>query len=156
MAAEIRGVDQFAALSKRLKEVADKDLGREFSRGISAATRPVIRGLRQAALDTLPSRGGLAERVSKTKIRAQRRNSSRSAGVRIVARDPYYIDRLDQGRLRHPVFADADKERKSWRWVNQRVKPGWWTRPAELAAESTRVRLEHAMKAIQAKLDRPL
>ena len=153
MSIEVKGAEQFAALSKRLKDLADKELAKEFSKSITAATRPLVRGIRQSARDTLPRKGGLAARVAKTPIRTQRRNSSRSAGVRIVGKSPYSIAKLDAGRLRHPVFADPSKERKEWTWVNQKVKPGWWTTPTELAAKSVQVEMEKAMAAIKRKLD---
>ena len=153
MSVEINGAEQFAVLAKRLKELGDKELSREFSRSITAATRPLVRGIRQSARDTLPHAGGLAARVAKTPIRTQRRTSSRTAGVRIVGRDPYNIANLDKGRLRHPVFADSSKPRKQWTWVNQRVKPGWWTTPTELAGKSVQVQVEKAMAAVKRKLD---
>ena len=153
MSVEINGAEQFAVLARRLKELGDKELSREFSRSISTATRPLIRGIRQSARDTLPRAGGLADRVAKTPIRTQRSSSSKRAGVRIVGRDPYNIAKLDKGRLRHPVFADPSKPRNQWTWVNQKVKPGWWTTPTELAGKSVQVQVEKAMAAMKRKLD---
>lgn len=150
MSVEIKGVDQFAALSKRLKELGDKELSKEFSRAITAATKPLVQGIRQSARDTLPKRGGLAAKVAKSPIRTQRRANS---GVRVVAKDPYNIDKLNQGRLRHPVFADPREGRKQWTWVDQHVKPGWWDRPIELAGKSIQVQVEKAMNDIAKKLD---
>jgi hypothetical protein len=108
MTVEIKGADQLAALSKRLKELGDKDLSREFSRAITAATKPLVQDLRQSARETLPKRGGLNERVAKSQIRTQRRASSRTQGVRVVAKNPYVLARLDQGHVRHRVFGRAE------------------------------------------------
>jgi tape measure domain-containing protein len=104
MTVEIKGADQLAALSKRLKELGDKDLSREFSRAITAATKPLVQDLRQSARETLPKRGGLNERVAKSQIRTQRRASSRTQGVRVVAKNPYVLARLDQGMSAIRVF----------------------------------------------------
>lgn len=145
MSVEIQGVEQFAALAKRLKDAGDKELSKEFSRAISAATRPLIRGLRQSARDTLP--GDLGERVAKSNIRTQRRVSSRTAGLRIVAKNAYVLAKLDGGTVRHPVFGNREA------WVNQRVKPGWWTTPTELAGKSVETDVLAAMRAIAKKLD---
>ena len=154
MSVEINGAEQFAVLARRLKDLGDKELSKEFSKSITLATRPLIRGIRQSARDTLPRKGGLAARVAKTPIRTLRRESvSRTAGVRIVGKDPYNIANIDKGRLRHPVFADPSKPRNQWTWVNQKVKPGWWTTPTELAGKSVQVQVEKAMAAVKRKLD---
>jgi hypothetical protein len=149
MTVEIKGADQLAALSKRLKELGDKDLSREFSRAITAATKPLVQDLRQSARETLPKRGGLNERVAKSQIRTQRRASSRTQGVRVVAKNPYVLARLDQGHVRHPVFGRNV-------WVDQTVRSGWWTRPTEAIGPDVRRSIEAAMAAMAKKLDGPL
>jgi hypothetical protein len=146
---ELDGAAQFAALAKRLRAMGDKDLSREFSKAVSASTKPLVQELRKSARDTLPKRGGLAERVAKSPIRTQRRSSARAQGARVVARNPYAINRLDQGRVRHPVFGRAV-------WVDQTVKSGWWTRPTEAIGPEVRRNLDAAMNAMKTKLDGPL
>lgn len=143
---DIKGADQLATLAKRLKELGDKDLKREFSKAIGAATKPLVQELRQSARQTLPKRGGLAERVAKSQIRTVRRASSRTQGVRVTAKNPYVLGRLDQGQLRHPVFGRNV-------WVDQTVKSGWWTRPTDAIGPDVRKGVEAAMEAMARKLD---
>lgn len=147
MSIEIRGADQLQALSKRLKDLGDKELKREFSKAISAATKPLVQELRQSARETLPKKGGLADRVAKSQIRTVRRASSRTQGIRVTAKNPYVLGRLDQGKLRHPVFGRNV-------WVDQTVKSGWWTRPTEAIGPDVRREVGAAMAAMARKLDR--
>lgn len=140
---EIRGVEQLAALSKRLKEVGDKGLTREFSRSVSSALKPLVQELRASARATLPRSGGLAERVAKSQIRTQRRASS---GVRVVARNPYGIKQMDEGVVRHPVFGNRSN------WATQSVRAGWWTRPTEQVGPDVRKALQEALDAMAKKV----
>lgn len=139
----IQGVEQLAALSKRLKEAGDKNLTREFSRSVSAAMKPLVQELRSSARSTLPSSGGLAERVAKSQIRTVRRAAS---GVRVTAKNPYGIKQMDEGRVRHPVFGNRAA------WAVQSVRPGWWTRPTEQVGPDVRKALLEAMEAIARKV----
>jgi hypothetical protein len=140
---EIRGVEQLAALSKRLKAIGDKELTREFSRSVTAAMKPLMQELRSSARSTLPSSGGLADKVARSKIRTVRRASS---GVRVTANNPYGIKQMDEGRVRHPVFGNRSN------WAVQSVRPGWWTRPTEKVGPEVRQALQEAMEAIARKV----
>lgn len=143
---ELRGADQLQALSVRLKDLGDKELKREFSKAISAATKPLVQDLRQSARETLPKKGGLNERVARSQIRTVRRASSRTQGIRVVAKNPYALGRLDQGRVRHPVFGRNV-------WVDQTVKSGWWTRPTEAIGPDVIRSVNAAMRNMARKLD---
>ena len=140
---EIRGVEQLAALARRLKEVGDKGLTREFSRSVTAATKPLVQELRASARATLPKSGGLAERVARSQIRTQRRASS---GVRVTARNAYSIKQMDEGRVRHPVFGNRAA------WATQSVRSGWWTKPTEKVGPEVRQALMQAMEAVARKV----
>ena len=145
---EIRGAEQLARLSKALKAAGDRELQRELSRGISQAMKPVMADVRQSAQRTLPSRGGLAQKVARTPMRITRRAGSQIAYVRLQAKSPYHLGQLNRGILHHPVFGNRSV------WVTQRVESGWWTRPTEAAAVQVRRELLTAMNRVAAKINR--
>lgn len=140
---EIRGVEQLAELSAKLKAIGDKELSREFSKSVSAAMKPLVQELRRSAASTLPSSGGLAAKVAKSQIRTQRRASS---GIRVVGKNAYGIKEMDEGRVRHPVFGNRSA------WAVQSVRPGWWTKPTEQVGPDVRRALQEAMEAIARKV----
>ena len=139
---EIRGAEQLATLSKRLKEAGDKDLKKELSAGIRQAMEPLKQEVRQSALRTLPQRGGLARRTAKTSLRVTR--SAR--GIRLVGKSSDSIRRMNSGTIRHPVFGNRSV------WVDQRIPPGWWDRPTQSAAPQVRADLLKAMDRVARKI----
>lgn len=144
MAVELRGAEQLAALSKQLKQLADRDLQRELTTALRNAMEPVKENMRAEAILTLPSHGGLNVRVAKTKLNTVVRSTPRTTGVRISAKAK--LRRIDEGAVRHPVFGNRR------RWVTEKVKPGWFTRPAEEMAPQVRLALDAAMRRIARKL----
>lgn len=138
---ELRGAEQFAELSKRLRAAADKDLQREMSKSITAAMKPLTTAIRASAASTLPKSGGLAGRIAKSQMRTRRRAS----GISLVARNAYTLQRLDDGSVRHPVFG-----RKVW--VTQSVAPGWWTKPTTAFAPIAAKAVQQALDDVAAKI----
>jgi hypothetical protein len=144
---EIKGAEQLAELSKRLKQFGDKDLQRELSQGITQAMKPVRPALRESARRTLPRKGGLNLRVARAKITTRRSRQ----GVRLQAGGPRsQVDEINAGRFRHPVFG------RKGRWVTQPITPGWWDRPIDDLRDDVQRQLLAAMRRVAAKLDRPL
>lgn len=144
---EIRGAEELAALAKRLRQAGDKDLQRKLYAAINRSTKPLKAELPGSARRTLPRRGGLAERVAKSKYKTQRRTTGRAIGIRVTATNRMEIARMDRGVLRHKTFGHLP-------WETQRVPPGWFTRPADAAAPAARAELDAAMKDITQELNR--
>lgn len=143
MSVELRGADQLASLSRQLKELGDRGLTREFSRAVTDAVKPLRAEVQASARQTLPHHGGLNEKVARSKFRTVRR----PLGIRVQVASSYSLRRLDQGRLRHPVFGNRDK------WVDQLVTPGWWTRPTEAAVPAVQRAVQDAMDAMVRRLN---
>lgn len=148
MSVEIRGAEQLAALSKALKQAGDKELQRELSRGITDAMKPLRIAIKKSAMDTLPTRGGLDRRVSRSSFRTVRRGGSRIAGVRLTAKNSLALGKLNRGTVRHPVFGNREV------WVTQRVRPGWWDRPVDASAPQVRRDVIAAMDRVAKKVER--
>lgn len=139
---EVRGAEQLAVLAKALREVADKDLQRELYRGLNRVTKPVKEDIRKSAASKLPKRGGLADRVAKSKIATKRRTGVRTAGIRIVGTSGYDIKSMDRGVLRKPLFGNRQF------WYHQPITPGWWTDPLEASADTVREELVEVLEDI--------
>lgn len=149
----VRGAEDIAAVSKALRAMDDKELRREFHRGINRATKPLKEDAKANARATLPRRGGLNNFVAKTSL-STRTRSGQNPGVRIVAQKTKKAGRksdvnaIDRGRLRHPVFGNRKV------WVTQTVTPGWFTKPMENGAERVRKELLGVLDDVKGKIKR--
>ena len=129
------GPDELVALGRALKASGDRELRKEALRSLRSHSKPVGVEAKRSALAVLPARGGLNAYVARTRVTLRNKLSGRSAGVRLVGglkKGGGLVDlpAIDDGRLRHPVFArvHAEHGRKRWRWVQQRVPRGWWSK----------------------------
>lgn len=104
---------------KTLRRRLEPQAAKEIRQSVGPSLR---RDIRVSAARTLPQRGGLAGRVARTS------RTTVSAGrnvVRFRTTSAYNTDRLDRGRVMHPVFGNRKV------WVNQFITPGWWSRPVK-------------------------
>ncbi len=134
---EITGGAQLRELGVKLR-AADKQLRLKAARNLRAATRPVIKKQREAALSRLPKSGGLAALVAKSRIGTSVKTTGRTVAVSIVARNPDNIRNIDKGTVRHKTFGRLP-------WVDQAVTPGWFTEPAEEAKPEMAAALTEAI-----------
>lgn len=144
----VTGADDLARVAKALRELGDKGLQRELYSGLNRATKPLKESARRSAENILPKRGGLGERVAKTRMSTRRRTGPNTAGVRIQSK----VDaRIDRGEVRHPVFAQPGRPRV---WVSQKVTAGWFTKPMEAGADDVRRELVQVIDDVAKKIDR--
>jgi hypothetical protein len=120
---EIRGADDVDRLMRRLKVHGDGvAIRKELMRGLNSVTKGVRADMRASIGPSLPSRGGLAALVmAKASITSQAAYG-KNAGVRLRARHRSYdMKRMNEGRLRHPVFGNREV------WVEQTagINPGF-------------------------------
>lgn len=139
---EIRGADQFLALSKALKHAGRGELRKELNKGMKKAAKPLIAESKKAALAKLPQRGGLARQVAKEPHRVQTR-TGRVPGVRIVVGKKRGGARsTNRGFIRHPVFGNREN------WVTQEVPPGWFDVTMKAGAPVVRPELQQAIERV--------
>ena len=128
---EVRGAEDFLALSKALKAAGRTELRKKLHKGLRTGAKPLLPKARQAAKDTFPTENKLNAREAKTRFRIQVR-TGKEPGVRVVADGRYVNVKLsnERGFIRHPVFADPSKTRKDWAWVNQKLPDSehWYDR----------------------------
>lgn len=131
---QVYGVGQLEDIGRRLKESGDKGLRRDLLRGINRALKPAKAKVKAAALRELPQGGGLNRVVASSRIGSRTRTAGRNPAVFLTGKKSGHdLRSIDRGRLRHPVFGRPP-------WVNQEVKPGWWSQT--LAGEVPTIRRE--------------
>lgn len=140
----VTGAEDLQALARGLRQAGDKDLRKELMRGLRSGVKPLIADTREHARQTLPKRGGLNERVARSKFKVKIRTGA-NPSVRITATG---LDaRLDRtGRDRHPVFGNREV------WVQQKVTPGWFSVPMKHGARRVRKDLLDVMDSVARKL----
>lgn len=148
---ELRGTEQLITLTRRLKEASDRGLQKEFRKGIANALKPLRTKLPISAREVLPHRGGLNQKVAKSKFTISRKASSREEGLRLIAKNAYSIAKMDEGEVRHPVIQRNPRTRRIW--VKQQITPGWATRVLEAELPEARAEIERAMERIIATID---
>ncbi len=143
-----RGADKLRRVAVAIKTSGDKDLRRELLRGMQRGGKPLKDAARRGALERLPKRGGLAERVASSKFGVRTSTTGKGASVRVIGRSGYDLQGMDDGLIRHPVYGKWRKGVKG-----QPVKPGWFSDAEEAAAPKFRDEFEQAMDIIGAKLE---
>lgn len=144
---EARGAEDFLRLSKALKHAGHTELRKELHKGMRDAAKPLVGHAREAALEELPQRGGLAAWVAKrSAFRAQVRTGEQTAGVRIAAGKAGQAGRTLNalGFVRHKVFGNAEA------WVSQQVPSaiGWFDRAMQQHAPEIADDVEKAMSNV--------
>jgi hypothetical protein len=152
--AEIRGAEALGVLTRRLKEAGDKELQKELRVAIKNALDPLRRKLPVSAREVLPRRGGLGDKVAKSKFSISRKNTSRESGLRLIAKNEYTLGKMDEGELRHPIRQRKRNARPVW--VKQRITPGWASIPFDEEAAPARAEIERAMQRVIDRLDERL
>lgn len=129
----VTGAEKLVRLGAAIKRAGDKDMQRELTKAVRKSNRPMLRAARQGALQILPYRGGLAERVASSRFTTQVSTSASGAGVRVtgVSRQRDQLDRMDeQGIVRHLTYGHRP-------WKDQKITPGWFTKPLTLESQKT-------------------
>lgn len=140
------GADKLKALAAAIKEAGDKNLRKEMYRAIGRTAKPLKKAGKDGALETLPKRGGLAERVASARFSARTRTAGKGAGVTITGSNGFDLPSLDRGRIRHKTYGHRP-------WVNQQTKPGWFTDALNKEAPTVQQELLKAIDEVAAKLE---
>lgn len=109
-----------------------KEVVKQLRKRLREPVPAVRKEIKARALSTLPRSGGLNVWVSKTRITAQVKVSSRSLTVKLrggrnsSTGKRSDMRRIDRGRLRHPSWG----RRGAGQWHTQTVEDGFFTIPA--------------------------
>lgn len=116
-------------------KVLDKESKRAVNKTLRSAVEPIREEFRREAA-RLPSRGGLAAHIGKSWYSVVKRlggsRPSLSIRIRRTKRGGVVdLTKLNEGRLRHPVFGRPDRTRREWGWADQTIRAGMWDRTLE-------------------------
>lgn len=151
----VRGAEKLQIVARALREAGDKDLQREFYRGLNRAVKPLREEVKDPQMlgQYLPDR--YARVLAKDlRINARRRAFGRNPALYLIGtakgrggktRD---VRSLNRGRLRHPLFGNRGF------WYNQRIKPHWWDHPLLLGAPAVRKELVRVLDDVGKKIAR--
>jgi hypothetical protein len=147
----VQGADELNRLARRLKG-GDKALRKELYSGLQRATKPIRADVQRSLATRLPERGGLAQKMSKSRVSAKIRTANRNTRLTIRVDGPRGEDidvrAINRGRIRHPVFG-------VWRPNTpiQTIPPGAVTEPLEAGADHARREATAAMARVARQLE---
>lgn len=143
----ITGADDLARAAKVLRQAGNKELTRDFYRGLNRAVRPAKDAAKRAAETDLPQRGGFAAEVARSRFSSKIRTGQKNPQVTIWANpskraraEVRDLRATDRGRLRHPLFGNRDH------WFTQQIKPGWFTNAMRDQAPQVQRNLQAVMR----------
>lgn len=124
---------QFRALAQRLKDAGEKGLRRELTKAIRDAVQPLKADILDPAhLDPYMPNHYVPALLSDLKVTTfSRAGLDAGVSVRAEARTPRgnyrQVVQLEEGRIRHPVFARGP--RRDWEWKTQHggMRPGFFS-----------------------------
>jgi hypothetical protein len=150
---KITGTEEFVRVAKALNAQgsAGKGLKREMMAAIKKAAKPMEDEVRDHVGQYLPS--GYAPVIAKgLVVRPSQATRGRSIGLKLVGHAKgrskrRHIKVIDGGTLRHPVWGRAP-------WVDQSVKPGFWSKPLAAAREKPAKEIRRVIQEVARKIER--
>jgi hypothetical protein len=148
---EVTGQEQFIRLAKNLNAQgkAGRGLWKELNKAIANAVEPMVDVVKRHLDQYLPDRYADAIRPKLT-VRVSRSTKGTGPALKLVGTSKGRSKRrrvgtIDRGTLRHPVY-------RMDTWVDQSVKPGFWSTPLSESAEIPRREVRRAIQATIRKI----
>lgn len=141
------GSRDLAQAAAALKAAGDGQLRRELLRRVREAAKAAIPDVRDAARNTLPRTGGLADRVADQAYAVRASYAGSGASVKVTGDGMKGLRSIDAGHVRHPVFGREP-------WVSQSVDSGFFSETLQGHAPQIRQEIEHAIDDIRHRIDR--
>lgn len=149
---EIVGAQDFAVAALKLQAMGKEGGGlrRELNRNLLKAAEPMTKAVLEHLDQYLPS-GYAPILAAGLTVRPSISARGSAAGLRLVGKAKgvkrgRQIGVINLGILRHPVFGNADV------WVNQRVRPGFWSTPLANSSEEPKRAIQQAVRITIEKL----
>lgn len=148
---EVTGTQEFVRLARALNAQGSsgKGMKRELMAAIKTAAKPMEDEVRDHVSQYLPS--GYAPVIARgLVVRPSQSTRGSSIGLKLVGHAKgrskrRHIKTIDAGTLRHLVWGRAP-------WVNQRVRPGFWSQPLAAARERPAKEIRRAIDAVARKI----
>ena len=126
---KVTGGAELRQVQNRLRVIGDKGLGKQMSKALRDAAKPLQPAVRKEAVAAMPS--GYGPTLAKSlRFRTAIKETAHTADVVVRVygdgrRERREVPALNRGRLRHPLYGNRN------RWFDQRVRPGFVDRPAD-------------------------
>ncbi len=151
---EIRGAKEaFVDMARRLNAQGSsgKGLWKELNAEIKTAAQPMTDAMLRHLSAYLPDRYARVLKASMT-VRVSRSTRGSSPGLKLVGTAKgrskrRHVSVINNGTLRKPVFGNSEV------WVNQSVRPGFWTDTLTDAREAPATAVRRAVQRTIAKID---
>jgi len=138
---------QFVALAKHLNAQGKEGRGlwNELNRAMKDAAQPMTDAVLRHLAGYLPDRYAVVLRSSFT-VRVSRSTKGDAAALKLVGtakgvKKKRHVRIINDGTLRHPVYGNPEA------WVDQPVKPGFWTEPLNLSRDIPAREIRRAVQA---------
>lgn len=149
------GGDDFAALSRRLKDAGETGLARSLRKAIKDAAAPIASEIADPGhLKSYMPKRYAATLAADVKVTTLQRGSTRNPGVRISAsgRDKKRkLAQVNAGILIHPLFGDRDR----WYLQLRGVRSGFFDDPCQKSGPQVRDKILAAMHDTAMKITGP-
>lgn len=149
---ETVGAQDFAVAALKLRAMGKEGGGlrRELNRNLLTAAEPMTKAVITHLDQYLPS-GYAPILAAGLTVRPSISARGSSAGLRLVGKAKgvkrgRQIGVINLGILRHPVFGNSNV------WVNQRVRPGFWSTPLADSSEEPKKAIQQAVRITIEKL----
>jgi hypothetical protein len=143
---ETSGTEQFVRVARALNAQgsAGRGLKRELMGAIKTAAKPMEQAVRDHVRQYLPS-GYAPVMAAGLVVRPSQSTRGTAVGLKLTGyakgvKQRRHIRVIDGGTLRHPVYGHSRV------WVNQRVKPGFWSTELEQSREKPAVEIRRAIQ----------
>lgn len=149
------GGDDFAALSRRLKEAGETGLARALRKALKDAAAPITAEISDSRhLEAYMPNRYAATLAADLKVTTTQRGSIRSPGVRIEAagrQKKRKVTQLNGGVITHPLYGDRE------RWFHQLrgMRAGFFADPCDRSGPQVRDQILKAMHDTAAKITGP-
>lgn len=150
---EITGTEQFVHLAKALNAQgsAGRGLKRELMGAIKTAAKPMEQAVRDHVAQYLPS-GYAPVMAAGLVVRPSQSTRGNAVGLKLTGyakgvKKRRHIRVIDRGTLRHPVYGNSGA------WVDQKVKPGFWSTELEQSREKPATEIRRAIQQALRNLD---
>ncbi len=148
----MHGGAKLSRAAHKLRQAGREDLVRELGKGLRRGVRPLMRNVRAAAAEKMPS-GYAPVLLKDLRLRTVVRTRAGMAGLLVRAHAPTRSDErdvanLDRGILAHNLFGDREH------WYRQPIPAGFFTDPMRDGSPAIRPELEKAIDNVLDKIAR--
>lgn len=152
------GAARFRVAAQVLRENPDKIQKRELFKSFRQVAQPLGKRIIAEGSAELPKHGGLSARVAASKLTQSNSLNGRAVGVTLrfktapsKAGQSYDLAAMDDGIIRHPVFARPGAK-KVWRVTT--VQPEAFTKPFEAGRDEVAQAVVSAMENVAREIAR--